>query len=521
MNKYNLLLLICLLSKVVQAGDFPIGQLTLGEHRVGFEVFHEFDERRSFRPQYDEQGNIQRTYSPRPMQIAVWYPTDEKRASIEFRDYWYLNLTREKFFTPDEDDKQKREMRYVNMWGMLGELDKEQMRENLTLQMNAVMQAKPKLGSFPLVILAQRENRGVFINFQLAEFLASHGYVVAITPAKAKTDNSPQFNFWNQDGIQAGLADLQFVKGYMMSFPSVDKNKISVVGYGFGSTTALALAQDDAHIGAVVSLAGIVGTDNDFIKPTFEAMNYFNDPLRIQTPLLHIGVNDMQGNKERSFHYFDTADFADVHYVKMANVDEIAMGSSFIINWLMSLADGNKYQYSNSDAAVAYDRALQSTLVFLDYYMKGKRDVDPFSKLTSINSGEASSYKFKAGKTPIPTEAFFMKTFRNDPEKAEELFNRFYDESPTKPIVSSTAIGNLGVSLNEKALYERSLIAHRIATKAYADKAWSHSGLAFAYLGLKQTEKAKTAYKKALTLEIPDWLQPEIDDLKNKLEAVN
>ena len=170
------------------------------------------------------------------------------------------------------------------------------------------------------------------------------------TPAKAKTDNSPQFNFWDQDGIQAGLADLQFVKGFMMGFPGVNRNKVGVVGYGFGATTALAMSQDDANISAVVSLAGIVGIENEFIKPTMETMNYFSDPNRFHTPLLHVGVNNMNGQQDRPFTLIEDIRFADVHYVDLKNVDEVAMGATFAMGWLGSLKDQDSYDYTLSES---------------------------------------------------------------------------------------------------------------------------------------------------------------------------
>lgn len=510
-------LLLLVASTSGMASSYPISDLPAGPHKVGFKAFHEYDHRRTFRPVYNEDGEIIRDHQARPMQIALWYPAKKSGKPMHYRDYWYLNVTRDNFRTLTPALKKQREQQYINMWGMLGELDTTQMEANLSLPMAASLNAQQKAGEYPLILLAQRENRGAFINFQLAEYLASHGYMVAITPAKSKTDNTPETDFWSQDGIQSGLADLQFVKGFMMQYPGVDKNRIGAIGYGFGATSALALAQDDFTIRAVVSLAGIVGIENDFIKPTLDTMNYFNKPDRIQTPLLHINVNNMYGQEKRPFPLYDQIRFADVHLVTLHEVDEIALGATFLIDWLRSLKKENKYDYTPEQAEKAYRIALESILAFVDHYVAADANTDLVSQLTNVNQSPISDYQFKGGLTPPPSERFLFSLFREDPEKAEALFNKFHQLAPETPFLNARTLGNLAQSLQGQALYKRALIINRIAAKAYPDRAWAVVGMATALAGLERYNEAKQTLDKTQAMDVPDWLRAQIDTVKATL----
>lgn len=506
---FSLLALGFSMNAIAKDSPYIIGDLQPGAHDVGFKVYHQYNQGRTFRPQYLADGSLDRSHQPRPMQIAVWYPTDAKGKKMKYGELFRLNGNREDFTTLTQEDIDDWDRGYINMWGMLGELDKDKMRENMAMDTTSIRNASPSDGKFPVVLYAQRENRGVFINFQLAEYLASHGYVVMTTSAKTKVDNAPTHNFWNQDGIESSVSDMQFIKGFAHSLPNTDMDKVGVIGYGFGSATAMGLAINDNNISAVVNWAGEAGEQGSMIEPVIDSIDYF-EPQNIQTPMLQISVNPMGANEGRPFEWYEDAVYSDMHFLRFNTLDTIAFGASFVIDWVRSRKEFKSYN-NFEEMDLGYDLSSEHTLKFFDTYLKNDTTArKELTQLLTVNNvqQEYAEFKHRDGFLPPPSERFFMDVFRNQgPEEAIKLYQRVINDVPGKLVFDPYNMFDLASSLIKQRKFTRAMAALELLAMSKPEEKWSHAGYAAAYAMQGDHDKSLDSYRVALESEsVPKWI---------------
>ncbi len=131
-------------------------------------------------------------------------------------------------------------------------------------------EARCAAGAFPFVVFSHSSGSGRRQSTFLCTHLASHGYIVAavdhaelVIPALARAEDEPPAR--REERQRAWIAnrvpDVTAVLGRLLrgagqtEIPGLDVARVGVVGHSFGGWTALAAADCDARIGAVVALA--------------------------------------------------------------------------------------------------------------------------------------------------------------------------------------------------------------------------------------------------------------------------
>jgi predicted dienelactone hydrolase len=152
------------------------GGLELGSYKVGFTVLRLKDPSRSF-------GSS----SSRPIQVSLWYPVVQKTSTAKPRMPFsgYVAL----YMTPVSSDRvlTSRDRtaafdRYRKEW-----FPKEKQSDVARLLHTptfCLRDAPPAEGHFPLVIYAPGYGAIPLTHTSTAEYLASHGYVVAMSPSR-------------------------------------------------------------------------------------------------------------------------------------------------------------------------------------------------------------------------------------------------------------------------------------------------------------------------------------------------
>jgi predicted dienelactone hydrolase len=244
---FPIALLIFSLPTELRSETSPIwGKLTPGPHAVGFQVLFRKDPSRPFKAKRDYQGNILAGDRERPIQISVWYPAtgSGKSTSISFEDYVYLTTSEQTGVESNDQQKQNTFTAFKNRWAQRAA--DENIRAALKSKMLALRDADPVKDRFPLVLIAPSTGLSSPVSSAvLAEFLASHGYVVASSPAMGL--NSRQLSF-NSLGVMTQLQDLQFLIASLHSFPAVDPNKLAVIGFSFGGLAGSLLAMYNGDV---------------------------------------------------------------------------------------------------------------------------------------------------------------------------------------------------------------------------------------------------------------------------------
>jgi len=190
------------------------------------------------------------------LEVAVWYPAGSGGAPLTFGDYAGAGKEELSKFLVGTGISTETVERFLGS--------------------RVLATADPKLPKkrFPLVLVAQGNGESVPDQAILAEYLASHGYVVATTPSpavrRAMKDASEIGEF-----AELQASDLMSALRVVREAMPIDTDRVAIVGHSFGARSALLLAMQEPHVKAIVSLDGGIGTATgiDSLRgaPSFDA----------------------------------------------------------------------------------------------------------------------------------------------------------------------------------------------------------------------------------------------------------
>ncbi|HMF56674.1 MAG TPA: hypothetical protein VK619_10045, partial [Pyrinomonadaceae bacterium] len=134
----------------------------------------------------------------------------------------------------------------------------------------AVRNAAARIGTYPLIIFSHPSGGNRWSATFLCTHLSSHGYlvaaldhseVVAAELARKGSETEEQKTARQEAWIANRVPDIRFLLDHLLSGAaqageaSLDPARIGIVGHSFGGWTALAAAEVERCIGAVVALA--------------------------------------------------------------------------------------------------------------------------------------------------------------------------------------------------------------------------------------------------------------------------
>jgi dienelactone hydrolase len=138
-------------------------------------------------------------------------------------------------------------------------------------------------GAFPIVALAQGNAESAPDQAALAEFIASHGYIVVTTDsptiAKPMTSEAEVGPVAEQQALELARA-----VDVVAAWPSARPGVRFAIGHSLGARASLLMAMRDPTIRGVVSLDGGIGTATAL--DSFRAASSF-DAAKAQAPILH------------------------------------------------------------------------------------------------------------------------------------------------------------------------------------------------------------------------------------------
>lgn len=220
----------------------------------------------------------------RPIQISVWYPAEASGvAAMTYGDYVRLAASETTLEPPTPAQADEALSAYRRFLAGTGA------SENATsmwlgASMAARRDAPPAAGPFPLVVIAQGNGGAAPDQALLAEYLASHGYIVATSPSQARLGDTMTSERDILPSAEAQALDLAFVIRQLRSFPAQSRGPMGLVGYSFGGRSVLLLVGREPRVAAFVSLDSGIATKTGRGWLSRQRV----DAMAVRVPILHV-----------------------------------------------------------------------------------------------------------------------------------------------------------------------------------------------------------------------------------------
>ena len=320
-------------------GEHPPGPLSVG---IRFMVLE--DERR-FMPAPGDQGEW--SWKQRILSAAMWYPIEDPQPARPLTLAQLLQLTER----PGAPHFGREFMERRAAWEK-GGVAAEAIERHLQQPTRAFLDRPAASAITHMIILAPMPLSPLFSNYVLAEFLASHGYLVI----------SFQPFGWGANMMDTGVADvaeqvqdLRFIRAWAMDrFP--DMEGVGLVGHSWSGLVALATA-GEPWVKAVVSLDGSEEYWRDVIRTFLDQQGgHPGAPyLRIQQP------------EAADFGLFENLRHPSAYRLSLPHLSHSAFGSwSHVVR---SLKGTGKPQ-----SKAAYFVLMDAVLWFLGAHLKGQNE---------------------------------------------------------------------------------------------------------------------------------------------------
>lgn len=256
-----------IMSVSINAKTSPIwGDLQKGVHAIGFKVIYATDYSRGADKTYNDMGDRIKVDAFSLVQINLWYPAKKSRKDrMKVLDYIYkANQVKSSKDLSNQEKKDIEEKVFAWNKSFTNEVEKQAIFSTRT---QAQFYAKAKKGSFPIITYLAGTSDG---NYVIAEYLASHGFIVISVPSSDSVGNL----FSYSEGWAAQINDTQFALNHLHGKINADYENIGVVGASHGGIIAPFLQIQNPSIKGVISLDGMEIWE--MYKDTYKAFPYKN-----------------------------------------------------------------------------------------------------------------------------------------------------------------------------------------------------------------------------------------------------
>ena len=256
--------------------------------------------------------------------------------------------------------------------------------------MNAIRDAEPISGTFPVVIYAPSLNSVNTENIELCEYLASHGFIVFASPSLGANERVMAADV---AGADAQASDISFLINFSKNVPDTNTAEIAVIGYSFGGMAELFAAARDQRIKALVALDGSFLYDAATVQRVTDV-----HPDRLTVPLLFFSrgqdplaerdnpQTDGPASKSTVLNNWTHGDLLHVDLLAASHItfSSIYQRSERFRSGALQFVPAD---YSLEDGAETYNWMARYTLEFLMSYLKNDADGASFLKRSPAENG--------------------------------------------------------------------------------------------------------------------------------------
>jgi hypothetical protein len=369
----------------------------------------------------------------------------------------------------------------------------------------AVRNAPRANGAFPIVVYGPSRDGMSYENSTLAEYLASHGYIVLASPSwGAAGPMTADFA-----GVESQARDMENLIAYGRTLPSADGAHVAVMGDSWGGMSNILVAMRNTSVGAVVALDGSIAY---WYNRRFKG-GPFVSPNRLTAPALFLKQNDPfpeMGPAERTqygsdtlFTLFGELRFTDAYLVVLETVRH-ANFKSLSVQFPPFDRSTGSFVADTLVASIAYERECRYALAFLDAYLKGSRDgANVLAKSPvdlGIPQGEVTITR-RTALRPAPNVADFARVAGSEGlVHASDVLSDVQRRDPGYAL-PETEVDAWGSDLLQQGRTADAIGVFKLNTTMYPGSANAHLSLAHAYAQTGQRDLAIAGYQRVIALD--------------------
>jgi dienelactone hydrolase len=329
-------------------------------------------------------------------------------------------------------------------------------------------------------------------NSIIAEYLASHGFVVASAPIHGSVDSD--FEYFSVRGIESLVADFAFVHAALDTVPFIDARNAASMGLGFGATGALAFQIRSPAIRAVVSLEGGITTDSEqrllFRWPMF-------DVGAVRVPLLAITAPHPAVDPARLQVYRYAPQFL-AHFA--------AMGEFWFQDYgkLDALSPGIIGR-PPGDVSTGFEWGARLVRAFLAAHLRNDTTAARWLRSPSGAPAGVFAMGFRAALPPPPTLTALKRMIDRAGVAALDDSLRMRAARDSQPLPAEYFVAlNAWLSEGRDAVGDKRRALADIRVRLYPRSARAHASLAASALRLADSAVARRHYAESLRLIAED-----------------
>jgi tetratricopeptide (TPR) repeat protein len=467
-----------------------------GPYAVGYRLIKHWDPSRATQPASDFEGRAFNGERATPMQVSIWYPATAGGSPVTIGYYRALFEVRSTLAEPAEAEVSnagaalQAEARF-----QLGlDLPRIQATAIAAGETLARRDAPPADGRFPLIVGGLE---GAAPASGLAEYLASHGYVVLTSPSLPRTATEQVTQ--PQVALETQTRNLEVVYSIARELPFADARRIALIGYNFDGMAALAHQMRNMTASAVVSMDGWEAKDSARI---LQASPYY-DVTRVRVPYLLFA----QANPPSSQLAFDSVIVDQLKYAERY---------AFVVKDMEHaelLGDQRIFPQLSRERRIGYDFVYRTVRTFLDAFVRGDSTARASLNRNAVTRGypawlattEVRRPALRAVPTADEVEAIAMS---GDIAKLTSVYRAAVQDNPAIQLFNRRTLALFAFRFAQRGQRESAIALHQLGIEAFPRSAIAQNDLGNAYRDAGNMELAAQHWRRALEMVDQD---PEIE----------
>lgn len=494
------------------------GALSPGPYSVGYRTLFRFDPTRTWRlTRTSGQGFFSPDKTARPVRISVWYPAASASKPMRFADF--LRLPAPPDFAEADAALARRDRRILSTM-----VPPESFSKLLETTTSATADAAAAPGRFPLILYSAGINAYTLSGAVMAEFLASHGYVVVAVPSLGPTDHQPD-QVYSPSQMEASIRDLEFAWAEVRTRPNVDDGKLGIFGHSLGGTVAMILAMRNANVMAAVGLDGTYGFPEG--KATLTEFHGY-EPRKMWAAILDIHRSDYTTLDASAL---ETWRHSDRHVVTLAKILHPDFTTFAAIKQVFGVPPPS-YVTSESGytTGVGHERFQLTARIVRDFFdAKLRADPGALKRLTSELAQTAGTTVSHEAPQPVPPSARELAALIADKglDAAKLVVDRFRAQVPEIAVIDEAELNRFGYNLIADKQFAEAVGILRLVTHVYPASWNAADSLGDAYAAAGNDAESRAAYQRSLQLITADRTVDNarrdsvVRDLRAKIEGTS